>query len=81
MSNFKLNKKDTEKFNSEKCVIQDFSNGPIGTKQLFHVHLSLTRGELLALKNKLEDNPTMVGSDVRDYVNNALETAGVRFLI
>ena len=71
----KLTKKQVEFLRSEKAVVKAPTEGPYR----YHVHFSLTLGELLAMKNSLETNPTMVGSDVRDYLNNALEKAGVTF--
>ena len=60
---------------NQKTIIQKTVDHLTRTRYI--VLMSLTAGELLALKNALNSNPTMVGADVRDYVNNALEVAKI----
>lgn len=70
-----MTKKELERLHSDKAQIEKAPS----KHNTYIVHMSLTEGELLALKNSLETEPTYVGSDVRDYLNNALRKAGVTF--
>lgn len=73
-----MTKKELERLHSDKVQIEKApSKNNTYQRTKYIVYMSLTLGELLALKNALETNPTLVGSDVRDYVNNAIEKAGV----
>lgn len=75
-----LTKKDKEKLASEKASVEIFltSVRGRGAEELFLIQMCLTNGELLALKNALEANPTM-GKDVQAYLNNALYRAEISF--
>lgn len=65
-----LTKKERSLLKSDKAQVYPNDN-------MYIVKMCLTKGELLALKNSLEHEPTRVGSDVRDYINNALVRAGI----
>lgn len=67
-----LSKKEKENLRAHHVQVEKDENK-------FIVKMSLTTGELLALKNALEHEPTIVGEYVRDYLNNALQVAKVDF--
>jgi len=69
-----LTKKEKEILRSDKVQIVKNAEG-----DGLIVFMHLTLGELLALKNALDQYPTIVGQDVRDYVNNALQRANISF--
>lgn len=75
-----MTKKERELLRSNKCQIEPPKEPPLR----YTVQMSLTEGELLALKNGMEfysdEGRSIVGQDVRDYINNALERAGVKLL-
>ena len=70
-----LTKKELEKLNNAKATITP----PKDVPQRYIVQMSLTKGELLALKHALDSYTSMVAGDVRAYVNNAIENAGIEF--
>lgn len=68
-----LSKKDRETLHSAKCEIEK----PVALLQRYIVKMSLTKGELVALQNALNSWDTLVGQDVRAYLNNALTREGI----
>lgn len=69
-----LTKRQTEWVNAQKAIVEP----PNGKAPLrYMVVMSLTEGELLALKNALDEYSSIVGEDVRAYLNNALEISKV----
>jgi len=72
-----LTKKEKELVDSRKAIIE--KPEPEATKETYRVFMSLTKGELLAMKYALENHPTPVGQDVHAYVNNACDRAGIEF--
>ena len=66
----------------EKALLQNTKaqiEVPSEVPYRYIVQMSLTKGELLALKNALELLPTPVSADVRDYLNNAITRANINF--
>ena len=49
-----------------------------GSDNTYKVELLLTRGELYALENALEQYPSEVGKDVLGYLQRALGNAGMK---
>lgn len=70
-----LTKKDKELLRSHKCDITPPTEVPLH----YIVQMSLTLGELIALKHALDTYDSIVGDDVRAYLNNAIERAQVKF--
>lgn len=70
-----LTKKEKERLKSDKAQVVVPTEPPLH----YTVTMSLTLGELLALKHSLEHYPTIVAEDVCAYLNNALERADVKF--
>jgi len=68
-----LSKKDKEILRSLKCDIDKPTAPPLH----YVVKMSLTQGELIALKNALDAYDSLVGRDVRAYVNNAITREGI----
>lgn len=71
------NRKQYEELRAHKAVI--IKSKGLGSSSGVFVHMYLTMGELLALKHALEQHPTFVGQDVRDYINNAIEVGKIEF--
>lgn len=68
-----LSKKDREGLHSIKCLVTKPTALPLN----YIVQMSLTKGELLAMKNALEAWPTPVGEDVLAFLNNGLTREGI----
>lgn len=74
-TNMPLTKKEKQVLKSHKAQIESFEED----SNLFIVKMCLTKGELLALRNGIEDyaERSPVGKDVSAYINNAFETCGI----
>lgn len=74
-----MTKVEKQKLHSEKCSMEvvDCQLGR-GLESRYLVAMSLTAGELIALKNALVSHQTAVGSDLDAYLTNAAYRAGIQ---
>lgn len=68
-----LTKKQREFMRSQKCEVDPPKEPPLH----YLVHMSLTKGELMALKHAVQSYDSPVAEDVRAYLLNALTRAGI----
>lgn len=74
-----MTRQEKEKLHSEKCHIEMIgAKLPQGAENRYIVSMSLTNGELLALKNALSSYRSAVGGDLDAYLTNAGQRAGIQ---
>lgn len=73
-----MTKKEKAKLHSDKCQVEavDAQLGR-GLEVRYIVGMSLTTGELLALKNSFIESRTPVSEDLLAFLRNACERAGI----
>ena len=71
------NRKQYETLNERKIIVQDATG--IGATNRVYVHMSLTLGQLLALRHALDSYSSVspVAMDLHNLLNNAIAVADI----